>query len=88
MSNGFVPIVTSATAAAYATGDAFPRIVVNAVEARPFQPVLPVLPHGDCASSASPSEPKVTVARNGDRVSSIKIQCSCGQTVELALAGA
>ena len=29
-------------------------------------------------------EPRVTLQRDGERVSSIRIQCSCGQVIELA----
>jgi len=29
-------------------------------------------------------EPRVTLQRDGGRVSSIRVQCSCGQVIELA----
>ncbi len=29
-------------------------------------------------------EPKVTLERDGDRISSIRVQCSCGQVMDLA----
>ena len=29
-------------------------------------------------------EPRLSVQRDGDRITSIRIQCSCGQTIDLA----
>lgn len=33
---------------------------------------------------SSACEPQVTLQREGDRVSTIRIQCTCGQVIELA----
>jgi hypothetical protein len=35
-------------------------------------------------SQASTNEPRVTLQHEGDQVSTIRIQCTCGRTVELA----
>lgn len=35
---------------------------------------------------ASNCEPRVTVQRDGDRVAGIRIECSCGQVIDLACA--
>ncbi len=86
--NGFVPFVSShraaPTAIAPAPGPA-PGASPLPEAARPFRP----LSAGAAAASApaQPScEPKVTLEREGERVSRIRIECSCGQTIELACA--
>jgi len=38
------------------------------------------------SSASGQCLPRVTLQRDGDRVSSIRIQCSCGQVVELTCA--
>lgn len=42
-----------------------------------------VAAHSDCAHSESQNGPVVTVQREGDRVRSIRIECACGQVIEL-----
>lgn len=36
------------------------------------------------ATERKPCEPKVTVQRDGDRITHLRIQCSCGQIMDLA----
>ncbi len=56
-------------------------IVSDAENLRPFQP----LGHaGGKAGAGGQCEPRVTLQRDGERVSSIRIQCGCGQVIELA----
>ena len=56
-------------------------IVSDAENLRHFQP----LGHaGGKAGAGDQCEPRVTLQRDGERVSSIRIQCSCGQVIELA----
>ena len=48
-------------------------------------PAFQTLGHSSATGGATGiSEPRVTLQRDGDRVSSIRIQCSCGQVIELA----
>ena len=51
---------------------------------QPFRPL--VSPAGSAPASGQPSssEPRISVQRDGDRVSAIQIQCGCGQVIELA----
>ena len=59
----------------------FQVTIVNQAEAlQPFQP----LGQGGKAGSGGPGEPCVSLQRVGDHVSAIRIQCSCGQVIELA----
>jgi hypothetical protein len=41
---------------------------------------------GASANRSSNCEPRVTLQREGDRVAGIRIQCSCGQVIDLACA--
>ena len=59
--------------------DAPPKDFASLESARPVGPA-PSAPHNDKKSC----EPKVTVQRDNGRVTSLRIQCTCGQTIELA----
>jgi hypothetical protein len=61
------------------------RVTVMA-QAANVQPFRPLGQAGAVHSSmlGSNHEPRVTVQHEGDRVSSIQIQCTCGQIIELA----
>ena len=54
-------------------------IVSAAENLRPFQP----LGHAG-VKAGHQCEPHVTLQRDGERVSAIRIQCGCGQVIELA----
>ena len=51
-----------------------------------FQALQTSAPSAPAAAAASPHgcEPRVSVQRDGERVMSIHIQCSCGQALDLA----
>jgi hypothetical protein len=36
------------------------------------------------ASASACDPPKITLQRDGDRITQIKIECSCGQVIELS----
>jgi len=83
----FVPLAPAVVASA---GNTQTRVTIlsQAAQARPFRPL-----EGRAAGSVvSPTaavpihacEPKVTLQRDGDRVTMIEVRCSCGQTLELA----
>ena len=46
-----------------------------------IEPLRPATLHG---AEKKPCEPRVTVQRDGDRVTHLRIQCTCGQIMELA----
>ena len=56
----------------------------------PFQPLVTAgesrspVPGFTPRPATAACEPRVTVEREGDFVSAIRIQCTCGQTLELA----
>ena len=56
-------------------------IVSDAENLPPFQP----LGHaGGKAGAGGQCEPRVTLQHEGEHISAIRIQCSCGQVIELA----
>ena len=81
--NAFVPFAVSHStptppSVAPPVGSGTPAFGIG----RPFRP----LTLGAAAPSAAPhpsGEPKVTLERDGDRVSRIRIECSCGETIDL-----
>jgi len=78
MSESFVPLLTANFKKPETTFSAFSSKVFS-------QPANNTAgeTHGSSASSEACAKPVVTLQRNGDIVSSIRIQCGCGQVVEL-----
>jgi hypothetical protein len=81
MPNTFTPLVTTAFSAA----DSSPFVlkVLPQAEAKPaFEP----LAAGRCQEQTAKkcTTPSVTLQRQGDAVSGIRIECGCGQVIELA----
>jgi len=73
----FVPL-TSTAAPTDQRADQRVTILPQAANAQPFRPLTAgAAAHATC-------EPRVTVQRDGDRVSLIQIQCGCGQLIEVA----
>jgi hypothetical protein len=77
----FVPL----TAAAAPTNERADSRVTVRSQSDHFQP-FHVLgqARGEPAPAPSNLEPRLTLQREGDRISLIRIQCTCGQTIELA----
>jgi len=79
MDNAFIPLFP---AAGPGTSSAELKLRPAGEASAGFQPVKPA---GAAAPAGHPPEkPVITFERNGDRITQIKIQCSCGQIIELA----
>lgn len=81
MSDAFVPFAKSRSKPG-ASGESFRlTIIPQAQQATQFQPVSAAA----AAAGGKPGtkEPQVTLEREGDRITRIKIQCPCGQVMEL-----
>lgn len=57
-----------------------PKAFAGLETTRPVAPAPVTTPHADKKGC----EPKVTVQRDNGRITSLRIQCTCGQTIELA----
>ena len=55
-------------------------VVSNPENAKPLRDTIPV------PGAQPPCDPRVTLQREGDRITAIKIQCSCGQVIDLTCA--
>ncbi|HEX4343238.1 MAG TPA: hypothetical protein VH255_07595 [Verrucomicrobiae bacterium] len=78
----FVPLTT--TPASGDRPDFRVSVLSKSDQSRPFQSLdeqlpPPALPTGDGRNC----QPRIAVQRDGDRVASIRIQCSCGQVMDL-----
>ncbi len=49
-----------------------------------FRSLEPLRPATLLGAEKKPCEPRVTVQRDGDRVTHLRIQCTCGQIMDLA----
>lgn len=73
MNEPFVPMQPAAKSSP-SRSDFRVAIVSGAENLRPFQPL---------GQAGHPGEPRVTLQRDGGRVSAIRVQCSCGQVIEI-----
>ena len=81
----FVPL----TAAPSAGQDSEFKVAVIPAQqqARTFHSLEQMLPDSVAAAEADKKklcEPRVSVQRDGDRVTSIRVQCTCGQVMDIA----
>ncbi len=82
--DAFVPL-TPAARPSKPGADSKVTVVAQAANLQPFRPLGQPAPAATVpAAHAASCEPRVTVQRDGDRVTSIQVQCSCGQVIELA----
>lgn len=90
MTDAFAPLALPASSRP-AEGAAFRLKVIPQASATPaFKPLQPV--PSPAAGSSNPanheahssSPPKVTLQREGDRVTHIRLECGCGELFELA----
>jgi hypothetical protein len=58
----------------------------NAAAATGATPTVRPAPHCTHSPAGSPTAPTVTLQKDGDRVTHIRIECTCGQVVELECA--
>ncbi len=58
--------------------------VVNSSAFQSLEPLRPAALHGANGAEKKTCEPRVTVQRDGNRVTHLRIQCTCGQIMDLA----
>ncbi len=84
MSPAFTPVSAAVPAGSPAQAGSAPG-PADPKAARTFRPITCGTAHGSAPPLVT-GEPKVTLERDGDRITSIKIQCGCGHVIELACA--
>lgn len=84
MPDAFLPFPVKAAAAANGGSD-FRAKIVPGSNASHFTPIAkPSTPQPSApAHSHASSEPKVTLTRDGDRITQIRIECTCGEVMDL-----
>jgi hypothetical protein len=81
MSDTFTPLLMPAFAAEEpAFAPLSLKLLTSAAASTPIDAVKPA---GAEAASPAACAPVITLQRNGDTVSRIRVQCSCGQVIEL-----
>ena len=82
----FVPLVSAAPNASSDGANFQATIVSHPDNAQKFQAAESSIPNSPAPAAArnSQCEPRVNIQRDGDRVTGIHIQCSCGQVIDLA----
>jgi hypothetical protein len=81
MTDKFVPL-TALSAAAGQTAAFQSRVMTQAETRSVFQELAVPAPTDQPAHNCPP--PAVTVQRQGDVISGIRVECGCGQVIELA----
>ena len=80
MPETFVPLI--AAGASSTEAGAAESKVLSQTEAAVFEPLAAVAARSPAAKACA--RPAVTVQRQGEVVSAIRIECGCGQVIELA----
>ncbi|MEW6156422.1 MAG: hypothetical protein AB1813_03260 [Verrucomicrobiota bacterium] len=87
MAESFVPLVPSGSLAVE-EATPFRLKVLPQKTSAPFHPLAAPAPAASAPAEPTPTTPhgppRVTLHREGNQVTQISIQCSCGQTIELA----
>ena len=82
MASDFQPFVTPRPAANEAPGFRV-KLVSASTDAEPSFVACPTPHPARPSSAAAPAAPVVTLRREGDRVTGIRVQCTCGQVIDL-----
>ncbi len=89
MSHAFTPLAMPAATRSGASASFRPKVISQANSTPAFIPLKPAprpapepppAPHAPHAGAP----PKITLERDGDRVTHIRIACACGEVFELA----
>jgi hypothetical protein len=84
MSDKFIPFAPAPSASADTPFAAFPLKVLSQVSAKPaFEPQKP-LASVPTSNPENCAQPKVSLQRNGDVITGIRIECSCGDVINLS----
>lgn len=82
MSDSFVPFAKQRSKPGAATEKFRLTVLPQAPQVAPLAP-SPAATTLPSPAGSGGKEPQVTVERDGDRITRIRVQCSCGEIVEL-----
>ncbi|HWD93781.1 MAG TPA: hypothetical protein VG938_15685 [Verrucomicrobiae bacterium] len=84
--DSFVPLISIAPTPSGDSADFQATVLSQPEQAQKFNPVelAAAAASPGKAADGSPCEPRVTLQRDGEQVTGIRIQCSCGQVIDLA----
>lgn len=82
----FVPLLSKVPSSSGDRTDFQATVVSQPQQAQKFHSIeSTALPSGAAAGARNATcEPRVTLQRDGDRVAGIRVECSCGQVIDLA----
>lgn len=83
LDSAFIPL-TNATVGSQPRLDFRVSVISQAQNVQPFRPGMMTNATAAPKIHAPGCEPTVSVQREGERISSIRVQCSCGQIIELS----
>ena len=79
----FVPLTTAAFRPGEAAGQRV-HVVSQPGHTQAFKPLTTEAAAGSAAQANKTCEPRVSIQREGDQVTGIRIHCGCGQVIDLA----
>lgn len=82
----FVPLISTVPAKSGEHADFQATVVSQPEQAQKFHSIESAPLSGGATTGARGAncEPRVTLQRDGDRVAGIRVECSCGQVIDLA----
>jgi hypothetical protein len=83
MNPEFVPFSTAKTGGIRPQATPSTKVLTDSQGAVAFVPLSQAGANSP-GSPPAPAEPQISLEREGDRVTRIRIQCPCGHTIELA----
>jgi len=82
----FVPLTTALPTSSGGHTEFRATVVSQADQLQKFQSVANATAGTSAAPRSSDCQPEVSLQRDGNRVTGIRVQCSCGEVIELACA--
>jgi hypothetical protein len=82
-SEPFVPLAAKGGSLPSAGGGSRLKVLSQPAQVQPFKPLVHAQP-GEAPLLAQCPRPTVTLKRDGDRVTHIRVQCLCGEVIEIA----
>lgn len=83
MNERFIPLIIKAASADSAEPFRAKVLPGASSHAVPFHTATPAPAAASLTAHRHSNEPQITLTRDGDRITSIRVQCSCGEVMDL-----